>query len=117
VPRRLQLPAQDRLARSRLIKLLSTAQPLAQASLVSMARRCGKPGCKCAQGDKHVSLYLAARLGKTRKLLYVPSDLEPQARRLVENGKAVQVLLDEMSQAQLARFVQSKARSSKGARR
>lgn len=114
---RSQIPAQDRAARSRLIHLLSAAQPLAQASLVTMARVCGKPGCKCAQGEKHISLYLAARVGRSRKMLYVPPDLEPAARRLVENGKAAQGLLDQMSQAQLERFIQSKARPAKGPRR
>jgi hypothetical protein len=106
---RAQLPAQDRAARSRLIKLLTTAQPLAQASLVTMARQCGKKGCKCAHGDKHVSLYLAARLGKARKMLYVPPDLEQAARDLVENGKAAQGLFEQISQAQLERFAQAKA--------
>lgn len=105
MPRRLQLPPKDRAARSRLIKLLAAAEPLARASLVTMARRCGKQGCHCAQGEKHVSLYLAARLGKARKMLYVPPDLEDAARRLVANSQAVEGLLDEMSQAQMERFV------------
>lgn len=113
---RAQLPPQDRAARSRLIRLLAAGRPLARASLVTMARRCGKPGCKCAQGEKHVSLYLATRVGKTRKMLYVPPDLEDQARRLVQNARTVQGLLEEMSQAQLLRFLQSKAQSPKGPR-
>lgn len=117
MPHRAPLPAQDRAARSRLIRLLGAGKPLAQASLVTMARRCGKPGCKCVQGEKHVSLYLAARVGKTRKMLYVPPELEAAARRWVENGKAAQGLLDQMSQAQLERFMQSKAQRSKGPRR
>jgi hypothetical protein len=110
MPPRAQLPPQDRAARSRLIKLLAAARPLARASLVTMARACGKKGCKCAQGDKHVSLYLAARFGKTRKMLYVPPDLEALARRLVENSQAVEGLLDEMSQAQLERFLALKTK-------
>jgi hypothetical protein len=117
MPRRAQLPPKDRAARSRLIRLLAAAQPLARASLVTMARRCGKQGCKCAQGEKHVSLYLAARVGKTRKMLYVPPDLEEAARRLVENAQAVEGLLEEMSQAQLERLIQSKAKSKPGPRR
>lgn len=117
MPRRAQLPPKDRSARSRLIKLLAAARPLARASLVTMARHCGKPGCKCAHGEKHVSLYLATRLGKTRKMLYIPPDLEPTARRLVENSQAVEGLLEEMSQAQLERFIQSKAKSPGGPRR
>jgi hypothetical protein len=111
MPRRVQLPAKDRAARSRLIKLLAAAQPLARASLVTMARACGKKGCKCAQGEKHVSLYLAARFGAARKMLYVPPELEAQARRLVENSQAVEGLLDEMSQVHLERFLAQKTQA------
>lgn len=111
MPRRLQLPPADRAARSRLIKLLAAAEPLARASLVSMARVCGKPGCRCAQGEKHVSLYLAARLGKSRKMLYIPPELEELARRLVQNSKALDVLIEDMSRAQLERLVALKAKA------
>lgn len=117
MPPRAQLPPKDRAARSRLIKLLAAARPLARASLVTMARTCGKKNCKCAHGEKHVSLYLATRVGKSRKLLYVPPDLEEPARRLVQNSQAVEGLLEEMSQAQLERFIQRKAQSQGGPRR
>jgi hypothetical protein len=117
VPPRAQLPPKDRAARSRLIKLLAAAKPLARASLVTMARTCGKKSCKCAQGEKHVSLYLAARVGSARKMLYVPPELEEAARRLVENSQAVEGLLDEMSQAQLERFLALKAKPQGGPRR
>jgi hypothetical protein len=117
MPRRAQLPPKDRAARSHLIKLLAAAKPLARASLVTMARACGKKTCKCAQGEKHISLYLAARVGKMRKLLYVPPDLEQDARRLVENSQTVEGLLDEMSQAQLERLLQNKAKARGGHRR
>ncbi len=43
-------------------------------------------------------------------MLYVPPDLEEVARRLVENSQAVQRLLDEMSQAQLERFLALKTK-------
>jgi hypothetical protein len=99
----------ERAARSRLIQLLATAQPLARASLVTMARRCGKPACHCAKGEKHVSLYLAARLGRKRQLIYIPPDLEDEARRLVEGGRRVEELLEQISQAALGRLVARKA--------
>jgi len=104
-----QLPPKDRAARSRLIQLLAADNPLARASVVSMARTCGKKECKCAKGEKHVSLYLATRVGKTRKMLYVPPELEDLARALVENLRKAEELIEEMSQASLERFVQQKA--------
>jgi len=74
------LPAKDRQARSRLIQLLADARPIARAGIVTMSRRCGKMGCRCQEGQRHVSLYLAARVGKKRKMLYVPRQLEELAR-------------------------------------
>ena len=109
MPRRAQLPPKDRAARSRLVQLLTAAKPIARASLVTMARSCGKKGCKCADGQKHVSLYLAARLGQARKMFYVPPELEPLVRSLVHNASKVEQLLEEMSQASLERFIQQKA--------
>jgi hypothetical protein len=114
---RSQLPARDRAARSRLLKLLGAGQPLARASLVTMARVCGKKGCHCALGQKHVSLYLSTRLGKARKMLYVPPELEPLARGLVENARAAEDLLEEMSQASLEGFVAKKAKREGSPRR
>jgi hypothetical protein len=113
MPPRALLPPKDRAARSRLIRWLAAAQPLARAGLVTMARTCGKSGCRCAQGEKHVSLYLAARLGKTRKMLYIPPELEALARRLVHNQSRVDQLLEEMSQASLERLVQQKAKAER----
>ena len=110
MPSRTGLSPADRAARSRLIRLLALAQPLARASLVRMARVCGKPGCKCLDGDKHVSLYLAARLGGKRRMVYIPEDLEDQARSLVESGQRVEALLEQMSQAALERLAANKER-------
>ena len=115
MPHRDPLPPKDRHARSRLIKLLADAAPLARASLVSMARTCGKKSCKCAQGDKHVSLYLAARIGNQRKMIYVPPELEDLARALVRNIQQVDQHIEQMSQASLERFNQTKSRR-KGSR-
>jgi hypothetical protein len=110
MPSRSQLPARDRAARSRLQKLLGAGQPLARASLVTMARVCGKKNCHCALGQKHVSLYLSTRLGKARKMLYVPPEFGTLARSLVENARAAEDLLEEMSQASLEGFVAKKER-------
>jgi DNA-dependent RNA polymerase auxiliary subunit epsilon len=90
------------------MQLLAAGAPLARASLVTMSRLCGKKTCRCARGEKHVSLYLATRIGKTRKMLYVAPELENAARRLVENAKKALELIEEMSQASLERFVQEK---------
>lgn len=114
MPSRNDLPPQDRSARSRLMKLLSSPLPIARGGLVTMARTCGNKRCKCATGAKHVSLYLAARVGDQRKMVFVPKEMEEAVRAMVDNAKKVDALLEEMSQASIDQLVQAKVRRSGG---
>jgi len=107
------LPPLDRQARSRLLQLLGRGDPILQASLVQMARTCGKAKCRCRQGHKHVSWYLAARRGKRRGMIYLPPDLEDLARQWVESGRSVQQWLEQMSQASLEKILARKAKETK----
>jgi hypothetical protein len=100
-------PPAERDARSRLVKRCAEALVL-RGSLVNMRRVCGKPGCHCAQGEKHVSLYLAIRLGKRRKMIYIPGDLEEQAREWVESSQEIDRLLDLVSESCLEQLLQQK---------
>jgi len=104
---RSQRPGEERHARSRAIQHIAD-NPLLRGSLVSMARTCGKAGCHCQQGEKHVSLYLAVRLANRRKMIYVPSAMEKTVRGWVENAQEVDHLLDFISQQCLTQFLQQK---------
>lgn len=73
-----------------------------------MKRVCGKARCKCARGEKHVSLYLATRVGKARKMIYVPGELEEKVRRWVEEGKKVDGQLEAIAEASLNSFLNEK---------
>jgi len=73
-----------------------------------MARTCGKAGCHCQQGEKHVSLYLAVRVNNRRKMIYVPLAMEPTVRNWVENAQEVDQLLDFISQQCLTEFLEQK---------
>lgn len=114
MPSRNDLPPQDRSARSRLQKLLSSPLPIARGGLVTMSRTCGNKRCKCATGAKHVSLYLAARVGDQRKMVFIPRDMEEAVRAMVDRAREADALLEEMSQASIARLVQAKVRRSAG---
>ena len=81
-----------------------------------MRRVCGKPGCHCAMGEKHVSLYLAVRVGKQRKLIYIPHELEERVREWVESSQEIDHLLGLISQSCLEQLLQSK-RDVEGAQR
>ena len=105
-PRSHRSPA-ERDARSRLVKRCAEA-PLLRGSLVTMRRRCGKPGCHCIDGEKHASLYLAIRRGKQRKMIYIPSELEQQVREWVQSSQEIDRLLELVSQSCLEQLLQTK---------
>ncbi len=107
MPRRTTLSPHARQARSRLTKVLHT-QPMLRAGLVTMSRTCGKAGCKCAKGQKHVSLYLAVRVGKARKMVYIPPEWEEDIRAWVGNYREAAELLDKILQGYLERFLSGK---------
>jgi hypothetical protein len=107
VKSRSQRPAEDRHARSRAVQHIAD-NPLLRGSLVSMARTCGKAGCRCQQGEKHVSLYLAVRVNDRRRMIYVPPSMERAVRGWVENAQEVDQLLDFISQQCLTQFLEQK---------
>ena len=97
----------ERRARSRLAKLVHDS-PVVRGSLVTMARRCGSPGCKCTKGEKHVSLYLCVRYDNRRKMIYVPKEWEDRVRGWVETHREIGQLLDILSRAAVDRLMKGK---------
>jgi hypothetical protein len=67
-------------------------------SLVSQMRRCGKEGCRCAQGELHGPyVYLSISRGSGRRLLYVPADLAELVRRHVSMTEQIESTLAAIS--------------------
>lgn len=106
-----QRSAPERLARSRLAQLISQ-QPFLRGCLVERARSCGKPTCRCRQGQLHRSLYLATRLHDRRALLYIPRALEETARQWVRYGRSLGQQLLALHQLQLEQLLQRKQQLS-----
>ena len=104
---RAHLPAKERQARSRLAQLLHE-KPFLIGSLVSMPRVCGKPGCRCAQGELHPGLYLSLRVGEKRQMIYVPQSLEAKVRQWVKTYQEVWRLMEQVSQVCYQQLSQEK---------
>ena len=96
--------ASERKVRSALAKRVHDRR-LLRGTLVTMARTCGNPGCRCARGNKHVSLYVSIRVKGRRKMIYVPSAWEETIRSWVQSYQEVDGLVDEVSQACVERFL------------
>ena len=94
---RAQMSPRERELRSRLAQLINSLG-LVRGSLTVREKSCGKPTCHCARGEKHRAPYLtASEEGKLRQL-FIPLDLEEQARSWVDNYQRIRQLLEELSQ-------------------
>jgi len=105
---RSHLSGPDRQARASLRKILGRNRPLVAGSLVETERLCGKPGCKCTRGAKHKALYLGTRVGRGRKMIYIPKEMHNEVRQWVQDTQDLQRLIDRISQISLAHLDERK---------
>jgi len=91
---------QLRARRRRAVSRLPNLQDYLAGSLTEQSRRCGKPGCRCAEGELH-GPYVYLSVGKAprgrRGMVYVPESLAGLVRRKVLVGEQAQRLLAEIS--------------------
>ena len=75
-------------------------QEILRGSLVERYKRCGKPGCKCANGPGHgPKYYLTVSYPKRRpEMDYVPADLQEKVKEYRENYRKVKQILEELSE-------------------
>ncbi len=90
------MSARERDRRSQLAQLAHGAG-LLRGTLAIRERACGKSNCRCAKGEKHVSLYLVASYEGRVRQLFIPKDWEPQVRRWVQQYQEARKLLEEVS--------------------
>ena len=102
-----QLSAVERNFRSRIAQLASTKWFL-RGTLSERAGKCGKPGCHCARGELHQSLYLVQSYhGKPRQIC-VPKAWQERVRQAVNDYRQMQELIEEVSELEWKRLGQRK---------
>ena len=89
---------QLRARRQRLAAALADPQANLEGSLVSQMRRCGKEGCRCAQGELHGPyVYLSISRDAQRRLVYIPAELAEVVRDHVSLTEQIEVTLAAIS--------------------
>jgi hypothetical protein len=79
-----------------------------RGSLSERSGKCGKPNCRCAQGEGHRSLYLVeSHAGKVRQWC-VPKALQDPVRQAVGEYQEIQRLLNEVSELEWKRLLAKK---------
>ncbi len=102
----MRIPAQPALIAQMIqarVQKLSAQGPVLAASLVQIAKHCGREGCRCQTGEKHVGHYLTLKVDGKTKTVYVPLDLLEEVQSWITEHKRLKGLVSEISQLSLAR--------------
>ncbi|MEI6972617.1 MAG: DUF6788 family protein [bacterium] len=84
--------------RSVLLRQLRTVGPLIEGSLATVKRKCGTPGCRCAQGEPHEAVILCRKVLGKSYATYIPRELREEVRSWNDEHKRVKKLLKLVSQ-------------------
>ena len=89
-----QLLARRRAAAAR----LGDVEQVLAGTLTEQSRRCGRPGCRCADGEPHGPYgYFIPRPAGRGRARYVPASLADAVRRFLRRGTEVETVLAEIS--------------------
>ena len=82
-----------------LLRRLPPVQAVLRGSLVARYKRCGKPGCKCANGPGHgPKYYLTVSFPKRPpEMAYVPEAFQETVKKYLENYRKAKEILEELS--------------------
>ena len=83
-----------------LLRQLPPLQAILRGSMIERYKRCGKPGCKCAEGPGHGPKYYlsVSRSGSRPQMDYVPQEVHAQAAEFVANYHRAREILDAISE-------------------
>jgi hypothetical protein len=75
-----------------LIEPFFSDRPVIKGTVYELKRKCGKPGCKCAQGELHARMVVSASEGGKTRLRAIPRgflvDTQQRVRRYQELRQA-----------------------------
>src|SRR5213594_1507950 len=95
-----QTTAALRKRRRALLHKLPPLKAILRGSLIERYKRCGKPGCKCADGPGHgPKYYLSVSYpGWRPQMDYVPQESHDQVAEFVANYQRAREILEEVSE-------------------
>lgn len=90
-------PTLIRRLRDARLKQLRASRPVLAASLVRIAKHCGRLGCHCQRGRKHVGHYLTYKQQGKTHTVYVPHELLPEVQAWIAEHRRLRRLTQEVS--------------------
>ncbi len=85
--------------RQALLRKLPNLEQILKGSLIQRYKRCGRPGCRCAEGPGHGPKYYLSisQTGQRPQMDYVPQEYHDQVQEYLANHHRVREILAEIS--------------------
>jgi hypothetical protein len=86
--------------RQALLRQLPPLKEILRGSLIERYKRCGKPGCKCADGPGHGPKYYlsVSHAGLRPQMDYVPQESHAQITEFIANYHRAREILEAISE-------------------
>ena len=91
-------PTLIRRQRDARVRQLASLGPVLAGSLVQIAKHCGRAGCRCQQGDKHVGWYLTRAVKGKTQTTYVPVGMREEVQGWIQAYHRLKTLVAEISE-------------------
>ena len=81
-----------------LLRKLPPLQAILRGSLIERYKRCGKPGCKCAEGRGHGPKYYLSisQSGRRPEMDYIPAEFLEKVKAYLKNYRNAKEILEEL---------------------
>ena len=83
-------------------KIAPKIEHIIRGSIVRVARSCGKPSCRCRTGPKHRAIYISKSYRGRTRMIYIPPKSQKDAIKLVQNYQRLKVVIDRVSECNIA---------------
>jgi hypothetical protein len=104
-------PDPDLQRRGRLVRSLGALRDMLPGSFVERKRQCGRPNCRCADGQSlHTQFQLSVLIQGQPKAFHVPARLAAVVRQHVELRQRFEAAAAAICQINLRRFLQQRQR-------
>jgi hypothetical protein len=91
-------PTLIRRMRDARVKKLAAERPVLGGSLVRIAKHCGRPGCHCQTGEKHVGWYLTRPVKGKTQTTYVPLEMLEEVQGWIQEHRRLKKLMAEIAE-------------------
>ena len=91
-------PTLIRRMRDARVQQLAAERPVLGGSLVRIAKHCGRAGCHCQTGEKHVGWYLTRPVKGKTQTTYVPQEILEEVQGWIQEHRRLKKLMAEIAE-------------------